>query len=172
MRDGVRPSRDCPQKRARYTESHMEVRRPRVAATQPRPHTWKSTQARGRRQTAQRRPCSPAPARGPTSWRDGAVGSEGATTHQRPGHTEESRASTYTQPYAQAMVTHGANQARKGCIQPNTQTGEPDCMVKATPRAASDLRWLRDGMEGGGGNNNMDTRSGVHTARKRKLLPA
>ena len=47
------------------------------------------------------------------------------------------------------MVTHGANQARKGGIKPNTQAREPDRMVN-TQGGLSDLRWLRDGMEGGG----------------------
>ena len=60
-----------------------------------------------RQQTVLRRPCSPAPARGPTSWRDGA---DGDTTRQRPGHTG-SRASTHRHAHAEVKVTHGANKA-------------------------------------------------------------
>ncbi len=41
------------------------------------------------------------------------MGSEGGTTHQRPGHTEETQPSTHTQPYAQAKVTHGAEEPWK-----------------------------------------------------------
>ena len=48
-----------------------------------------------RQKTVLRRPCSPAPARGPTSWRDGTEGFDGDATRQRPGHTG-SRASTHT----------------------------------------------------------------------------
>ena len=47
------------------------------------------------------------------------------------------------------MVTHGANQARKGGIKPNTQAREPDRMVN-TQGGLSDLRWLMGGGRGGG----------------------
>ena len=158
MRDGVRPSRDCPQKRARYTESHMEVRRPRVAATPQHPHRRPTPEreAGGKqcnaglahlRQPGDQRVGGTAP-KGPTEARQGAT----PRTHKR-----AEQAHTHTQPNTRTKVTHGETRLacppRAGSLgvhKTHTQPGEPDRMIN-TQGGLSDLRWLRDGRDGGGG---------------------